>query len=171
MGFEAYKFKPADVVAGLNKYYGIKKTMWTNHFKVKVPSGYRAIVFSDAKVSEAINWLREEHDIFYTPGMEVPREDCDIFCEGNLDMVPITRVREALGIVDEYVDILGTIRKLREERNELKEKYDRLYMSYEKTYRAKFAKLSEERDRYKWLYENLKDGMESVLQEAEERED
>ena len=78
-----------------------------------------------------------------------------IRCQG-VDYISEKDLREALGIVDEYVDILGTIRKLREERDELKEKYDQLYISYEKTYRAKFTNLSEERDRYKRLYKYLK---------------
>ena len=42
------------------------------------------------------------------------------------DYVDVDCVREALGIVDEYVDIFGVIKKLKEERDQLKEKYDKL---------------------------------------------
>ena len=79
--------------------------------------------------------------------------------------VSLNCVREALGIIDEDTDILRTIRKLREERDTLKEKYDRLYISYEKTYRAKFTDLSEERDRYKRLYKYLKKGILELYRE------
>lgn len=144
----------------------------------------------------------------------------------NLDMVPVARVREALGIAEDSdifecfkyrthqvetlrTELAGARRMYHnavEERNRFgrrladirkaagiadddqtdlveyvamlrasKETYKHLYTKYEKMYcelrDAKFDKLSEERDRYKWLYENLKNGMESVLQEAEEKED
>ena len=42
--------------------------------------------------------------------------------------------REALGIVDEHVDIFGVIKKLREERDELKEKCDRMKRRANATY-------------------------------------
>lgn len=161
-------------------------------------------------VDEAIEDLRkkilgaeEDHD--------KETRTSDIFCEGNLDMVPVVKVREALGIAEdtdifeciEYrnhqletlrtelvetrrmyhnaikernkfgrrlmdirkasgmadenhgdlVEYIATIRKC-------EENYEYLYKQYEKMYcelrDAKFTKLSEERDRYKWLYEKLK---------------
>jgi hypothetical protein len=158
--------------------------------------------------------------------MEVPGEDCDIFCEENLDMVSVARVREALGIAEdsdifqcikyrnhqletlrtELVEARRMYHNAIKERNQFgrrlmdirkaagmadddhgdlvkyieylrkcEEEYEYLYKQYKKMYcelrDAKFTKLSEDRDRYKWLYENLKNGVESVLQEAEERED
>lgn len=42
------------------------------------------------------------------------------------DYVDVDCVREALGIVDEHVDIFGVIKKLREERDQLKEKCDKM---------------------------------------------
>ena len=198
---------------------GATKDSWRcwNHYLICDP---------EEVVGVAINWLREEHGIFYTPGMEVPAEDCDIFCEENLDTVPVAKVRESLGIAEDS-DIfecfkyrthqLETLRtelaasrrmyhNAIKERNQFgkrladirkaagmadgdptdlvkyietlrkcEEEYEYLYKQYEKMYcelrDAKFTKLSEEKDRYKWLYENLKNGVESVLQEAEERED
>lgn len=148
MTFASYKFKPSDVIEGLNRYFAdtkanryfrasleIKNGVWTGN------PGYRKdVVFTDRPpefttdkdgfrwnyylicdpeevVGVAINWLREEHDIFYTPGMEATGEDfditdaakeyeketrtSDIFCEENLDVVPVARVREALGIAED----------------------------------------------------------------------
>ena len=71
-------------------------------------------------------------------------------------------IRKAAGMADDdpsdLVKYIETLRKCEEE-------YEYLYKQYEKMYcelrDAKFTKLSEERDRYKWLYGNLKDGMAS----------
>lgn len=281
MTFASYKFKPSDIIEGLNRYFAETKANRYLRVPLEIRNGevkpgnyyvFRNIVFgvSTPKLKEcgyyyvicdpeevvgvAINWLREKHDIFYTPRMEAPREDRDIFCmeklketnnfsitvddfyvddaakeyekETRRDVVPVTRVREALGIAEDS-DIfecikyrnhqLETLRtelaaarrmyhKAIDERNKFGRRlmdirkasgmadenhgdlveyiatirkceatYEHLYKQFEKMYcelrDAKITKLSEERDRYKWLYENLKDGMESVLQEAEERED
>lgn len=161
MTFASYKFKPSDVIEGLNRYFAetkanrylrapleIRNGVWTSD-----PDYRKDIVFinsySDASVTTeasgrgwkyylvcdpeevvgvAINWLREEHDIFYTPGMEAPGEDfdvdeaakkyeketrtSDIFCEGNLDVVPVAKVREALGIAEDS-DIFEAIAVLK----------------------------------------------------------
>lgn len=136
MTFASYKFKPGDVIEGLNRYFAetkahrylrasleIRNGVWTGN-----PDYRKDIVFTNSysdvlvtmKASErgwkyylicepeevsgvAINWLREEHDIFYTPGMDMPGEDedFDIFCEENLDVVPVAKVREALGIAED----------------------------------------------------------------------
>ena len=148
--FASYKFKPSDVIEGLNRYFADAKANRYRRVPLEIRNGvwtsdpdYRKdIVFtnsySDASVTTkasergwkyylicdpeevvgvAINWLREEHDIFYTPGMEVPVEDfdvdeaareyeketrtSDIFCEENLDAVPVAKVRDALGIAED----------------------------------------------------------------------
>lgn len=261
--FASYKFKPSDVIEGLNRYFAetkanrylrasleirrgvcynnpdcVKDIIFTNsppdrHTRSgHVCWNYYLICDPEEVVDVAINWLREEHDIFYTPGMEAPGEDRDIFCEEKLKevsiepVVPVAKVREALGIKEDedifqcikysnsQLEILRTevavarrqYHKAIEERNQFGrrladirhaagmadgdttdlveyveslrrcgEEYEKLYKGYEKMYcelrDAKFTKLSEERDRYKWLYENLKNGMESVLQEAAEKED
>lgn len=128
MTFASYKFKPSDVINGLNRYFAETKANRYLRVPLEIRNGVcfnnpdcvKDIIFNslhdwDTKsgrvrgayylicdpeevVGVAINWLREEHDIFYTPGMEVPKKDCDIFCEENLDMVPVANVREALGI-------------------------------------------------------------------------
>lgn len=134
MTFASYKFKPSDVIEGLNAFYkkdeenkncGAPPFSWRmgyskyacHFFNIKTRDGESYKTFSNEHLEEAITWLREEHDIFYTPGMEVPVEDfdidevfkeyekatrtSDIFCEENLDMVPVARVREALGIAED----------------------------------------------------------------------
>lgn len=72
--FGDYNFKPSDVIEGLNRFYEFteshkdyryaalviypkepSKTMWT---------------FSKSRVPDAITYLREECDIFYTPGLD-----------------------------------------------------------------------------------------------------
>ena len=53
---------------------------------------------------------------------------------GGVSYISENDLREALGVVDEYVDILGTIRKLREERDELKEKCDNLKRRFNAAY-------------------------------------
>lgn len=309
MTFASYKFKPSDVIEGLNRYFAEAKMFRNRRVPLNIRNGevkpgnyyvLRNIVFGtnapkikecgygyilcdpEEAVGVAINWLREEHDIFYTPGMEAPIDDfdvdesakeyekatrtSDIFCEENLDVVPVAKVREALGIAEnsdifeaiarikksderahsemykargEKYELLKQVReilglnpevgflealkyargdmdattRLRLESSELshrnrelckrladirkaagmadddngdlvkyvetlrnsEKEYEHLYKQYEKMYRelrdSKFTKLSEERDRCKWLYEYLKSGVGSVLQEAEEKED
>lgn len=103
--FESYKFKPSDVIEGLNRYFAetkakrylrasleIRNGVWTSNpdyrkdvvFTNSPPDrltrsghacwNYYLICDPEEVVGVAINWLREEHDIFYTPGMEVPVE-------------------------------------------------------------------------------------------------
>lgn len=148
MTFASYRFKPSDVIEGLNRYFAetkanryfrvpltIRNGVWTGNpdyrkdvvFTNNPPINitdkycfhwkYYLICDPEEVVGVAINWLREEHDIFYTPGMEAPAEDfdvneaakeyekatrtSDIFCEEKLDVVPVSRVREALGIAED----------------------------------------------------------------------
>lgn len=236
MTFASYRFKPSDVIEGLNRYFAETKAYRYRRVPLEIkngevkPGNYYEFRPEEV-VGAAINWLREEHDIFYTPGMEAPGEDCDADeaakeyekeTRTSEPMVPIKKVREILGINrevnlfealrhargdidaatrlrlesadlrhqnhqfgrrladirkaagmadDDHSDLVKYIETLRK----CEEKYEYLYKQYERMYcelrDAKFTNLSEERDRYKWLYMNLKNGMESVLQEAEERED
>ena len=75
MEFKDYGFKPADVIKGLNLYYSRKDPRYL-HIK-KAEHSYWHLL--DEEVTSAINWLREEHNIFYTPGMKVEDDDKDIF--------------------------------------------------------------------------------------------
>lgn len=111
MTFVSYKFNPSDVIEGLNRYFAEAEAFRYRRVPLEIKNGevksrnyyvFRNIVFgvSTPKIKEygyfylicdpeeavgvAINWLREEHDIFYTPGMEAPGEDRDIFCMENL---------------------------------------------------------------------------------------
>ena len=227
MTFASYKFKPSDVIEGLNRYFIEAKANRYLRVPLEIRNGevkpgnyyvFRNIVFVTGapKIKElgyyylicdveevvgvAINWLREEYDIFYTPGMEVPKEDRDIFCEEKPGVVPVKKVREALGIAEdsdifqcieyrnhqletlrtELVTARGMYHNVTSDRN----KFGRRLMDIRRAagmadndasdlveYIETLRKFAEERDRYKWLYENLKDGMECVLQEAEEKED
>lgn len=107
--FKSYKFKPSDVIEGLNRYFAeskafryrrvpleirrgvcynnpdcVKDIMFTNNRpECATKSGWRCwnhyiICDPEEVVGVAINWLREEHDIFYTPGMKAPVEDFDV---------------------------------------------------------------------------------------------
>ena len=136
MTFASYKFKPSDVINGLNRYFAETKAHRYLRVPLEIKNGevkpgnyyvFRNIVFDvnvpkvkdygyyylicdpEEVVGAAINWLREEHDIFYTPGMEVPDEDCGTFCDENLDAVPVARVRKILGINRE-VDFFEALR-------------------------------------------------------------
>ena len=256
--FTSCKFKPSDVIEGLNRYFAETKAHRYLRASLEIKNGevkpgnyyvFRNIVFDvnvpkvkdygyyylicdpEEVVGVAINWLREEHGIFYTPGMEAPGEDFDVDeatkeyekkTRTSEPVVPVAKVREILGINPE-VDFFEALKcargdmdattRLRLESSELRhqnhqlyrrladirkaagmadddpsdlvkyieglrkceEEYEYLYKQYEKMYcelrGAKFTKLSEEKDRYKLLYENLKNGVEILLQEAEERED
>ena len=237
MTFASYKFKPSDVINGLNRYFAeakanryfrasltirngvcfnnpdcVKDIIFTNSFHDwNTKSGhvcwkYYLICEPEEVAGVAINWLLEEHDIFYTPGMEATREDedRDIFCEEKLDMVPVAKVREALqharGDIDATTrlrlesselrhqnhqfgrrladirkaagmadDDHGDLVKYVETLRKCEEEYEYLYKQYEKMYcelrDAKFTKLSDERDRYKRLYKNLKDEILKVYRE------
>lgn len=103
--FASYKFKPSDVIEGLNRYFAETKAYRYLRASLEIRNGefksgdyyvIRNIVFDvgapkikesgyyylicdpEEVVGVAINWLREEHDIFYTPGMKVPIEDFDV---------------------------------------------------------------------------------------------
>lgn len=250
--FASYKFKPSDVIEGLNRYFSEAKANRYRRVPLEIHNGevkpgnyyvLRDIVFYVAvpKVKEcgyyylvcdpeevvgvAINWLREEHDIFYTPGMEAPVEDFDVDeaareyekkTRTSEPVVPVAKVREILGINRE-VDFFEALKcargdmdattRLRLESSELRhqnhelvrrladirkaagmadddsrdlveyvetlrkveEEYEQLYKQYKKMYcelrYAKFTNLSEERDRYKGLYENLKGDILKVYRE------
>lgn len=113
MSFASYKFKPSDVIEGLNRYFAETKANRYLRVPLEIKNGevkpgnyyvIRNIVFgtSTPKVKEygyyylicdpeevvgvAINWLREECDIFYRPGMNEPpiKDPDDIFCMENL---------------------------------------------------------------------------------------
>lgn len=98
--FASYKFQPSDVIEGLNRYFAESKAFRYRRVPLEIknrevkPGNYyviRDIVFdvSTPKIKEcgygyvicdpeevvgvAINWLREEHYIFYAPGIEVPK--------------------------------------------------------------------------------------------------
>lgn len=110
MTFASYKFKPSDVVDGLNRYFAETKAYRYLRASLEIrrgvcynnPDCMKDIIFTNSPpdrhtrsghvcwnhylicdpeevVGVAINWLREEHDIFYTPGMEVPVEDFDVY--------------------------------------------------------------------------------------------
>lgn len=109
--FKSYKFKPSDVIKGVNRYFAETKANRYRRVPLEIKNGtvkpgnyyvFRNLVFdvSTPKIKElgyyyvicdpeevvgvAINWLREEHDIFYTPWMNEPPikdpDDIDDFC-------------------------------------------------------------------------------------------
>lgn len=221
MTFASYKFKPCDVIEGLNRYFAESKANRYLRVPLEIKNGevkpgnyyvIRNIVFdvSTPKIKEygyyylicdpeevvgvAINWLREEHDIFYTPGMEAPIEDFDID-EASKEYEKATR--------RDLIEALQ--RRLYEAKRRIAEKDTRIkgleadislskqLVKEQRAFITKVAVLLETKDpyieseyahaidvlsnivkypnRYRWLYMNLKEGMESVLQEAEERED
>ena len=74
MDFKDYGFKTADVVKGLNEYYEKRKKDRDSTFIVRTGTdriGETYYMNQDVYIKEAIDWLRDEHDIFYTPGIEV----------------------------------------------------------------------------------------------------
>ena len=155
MTFASYKFKPNDVIEGLNRYFAetkafryrkvpleIQNGVWTSNpdyrkdiiFTNSPPDcrtrsgrvcwAYYLICDPEEVVSAAINWLREEHDIFYTPGMEAPAEDFDVFeadkeYEEATKVVPVAKVRAALGIAEDS-DIFQCIKYWRHQRETLR---------------------------------------------------
>lgn len=86
MKFSEYNFKPSDVISGLNAFYkkdeenknsdhppfgwrmGYSKYA-CRFFNIKTQDGKSYETFGNECLEEAITWLREECDIFYTPGM------------------------------------------------------------------------------------------------------
>ena len=82
---EFYQFKPSDVIKGLNRYFAETKANRYRRVPLEIRKGacfdnpYNVLFCKPEEyVGVAINWLREEHDIFYTPGMEAPVEDFDV---------------------------------------------------------------------------------------------
>lgn len=108
MTFASYKFKASDVIEGLNRYFAETKAFRYLRASLEIrrgvcfnnPDCVKDIIFGnnpperatkawccwhyylvcdpEEVVGVAINWLREEHDIFYTPWMRVPVEDFDV---------------------------------------------------------------------------------------------
>ena len=117
MTFGSYNFKPSDVIEGLNRYFAetkayryLRPSLEIKNGEVKPGNYYvlRNIVFvfvtdtppriydgyyylicdPEEVVGVAINWLREEHDIVYAPGMPVPNGDgfeaeIELLCSKN----------------------------------------------------------------------------------------
>ena len=92
MKFSEYNFKPSDVIEGLNAFYKkdeenknsacppfgwrIGASKYACHFfNIKTRDGKSYETFGNEHLEEAITWLRDEHDIFYTPGMTFNKED------------------------------------------------------------------------------------------------
>lgn len=87
MKFGDYNFKPSDVIEGLNAFYkkdaenkscdnppfgwrmGYSKYA-CHYFNIKTRDGESYMAFGNECLEEAITWLREECDIFYTMGMK-----------------------------------------------------------------------------------------------------
>lgn len=61
-------------------------------------------------VGVAINWLREEHDIFYTPGMEAPAEDFDAD-EAAREYEKATRKDRVEELRGSWSDIIAALQK------------------------------------------------------------
>ena len=82
MKFSEHEFKPSDVIEGLNEFY--RKVRERRRFEAMYGlsgaagpfltikrrwPGLHATFYDPSAVEAAITWLREECDIFYTPGM------------------------------------------------------------------------------------------------------
>lgn len=104
--------------------------------------GYYLICDPEEAVGVAINWLREEYDIFYTPGMETPVESFDvdeaakeyekatrkdIFCEMYHNAIEernkfgrrLMDIRQASGMADvDPTDLVEYVKTLREKTEE-----------------------------------------------------
>lgn len=247
--FARYKFKPSDVIEGLNRYFAESKAFRYRRVPLEIHNGtvkpgnyyvfrniifdvstpkikqlgyYYVICYPEEVVGVAISWLREEHDIFYTPGMEVPVEDFDVdeaFKEyekatrKDLKETLQRRLHEAKKLIaalenghaEKSKIIDQQVARIRDLEKELAEKDTRIkgleadiaitnrLVKEQREFITKVAELLETGDpyiereyahaidvlsnivkypnRYRWLYLNLKEGVESVLQEAEERED
>lgn len=193
-----YLIVPLEIRRGIcfNNPYCVKDIVFTNsppdrHTRSgHVCWNYYLICDPEEAVSVAINWLREEHDIFYTPGMAVtqykPEELTWDDAKSVRDvihapgMVDIARVREALGIADDS-DIFQCIKYRNELINVLRQDLATSRRMYNNAIHLKAATFPNlcaerdhycaERDHYKKLYENLKNSVGSVLQEAENKED
>ena len=166
--FASYKFKPSDVIEGLNRYFAETKANRYRRVPLEIrrgvyynnPDCVKDIIFTnnppdrhtrsghvcwnyyllcdpEEVVGVAINWLREEHDIFYTPGMEVPVEDHQLEIlrtelvasrrmyhnaieERNKFGRRLADIREAAGMADsDPTDLVKYVETLREANEEL----------------------------------------------------
>lgn len=142
--FASYKFKPSDVIEGLNRYFAGTKAYRYRRVSLEIRNGevklgnyyvIRNIVFDvnpkfrgyedyyiikgleadiicdpEEVVGVAINWLREEHDIFYTPGMEVPVEDFDVD-EAVREYEKATRKDRVEELRGSWSDIIAALQK------------------------------------------------------------
>jgi hypothetical protein len=284
MTFASYKFKPSDVIEGLNRYFAetranryrrvpleirrgvcynnpdcVKDIIFTNSFRDwhtkfgRVRGKYYLICDPEEVAGVAINWLREEHDIFYAleeghaeKSKIIDRQKTMIkdlekqiaeeaeenrILRGNLDYFADLAQKRQTELSDLRYEILKVYREIfdcsngdpegsdEEMLQDILTEYQRVLklkdVAEEKTINYKelalenedkarkykdaakenrvqwnntnvqlqwaqkenlewvkrYETLKSELDRYKWLYGNLKDGMASVLQEAEERED
>ena len=176
MTFASYKFKPSDVIEGLNRYFSetkanryLRASLEIRNGEVKPGNYYvlRNIVFDvnvpkvkelgyyylicdpEEVVGVAINWLREEHDIFYTPGMEAPGEDFDVD-DSAKEYEKATRK-------DRISDILCTIEELQKNLHEAKRRAVAL--------EAGHAEKTKIIDRQKTM---IKDLEKQIAEEAEE---
>ena len=85
-GVRAYKFDPKNVIEGLNGYYESERTVPTKGFiRVYRDLDGPAYLGADMWLSALIEWLREDHAIFYRPGLifdqvEAARNAAKICC-------------------------------------------------------------------------------------------
>lgn len=109
MEFKDYGFKPADVVKGLNEYYEKRKEGVYGTFIVRTGMdrlGETSYMNPDVYVKEAIDWLREEHGIFYTPGLEVFETDIfDNQTSKQINSEPV--LRRNMVIAETYNALFG----------------------------------------------------------------
>ena len=117
--FASYKFKPSDVIEGLNRYFADAKANRYRRVPLEIRNGvwtsdpdYRKdIVFtnsySDASVTTKASERGWKYYLICDPeevvGVAINwlRGTSDIFCEENLDAVPVAKVRDALGIAED----------------------------------------------------------------------
>lgn len=204
--FASYKFKSFDVIEGLNRYFADAKANRYRRVPLEIRNGtvkpgnyyvFRNLVFdvSTPKIKEcgygyilcdpeevvgvAINWLREEHDIFYIPGMEVPREDCDVdeaakeyekATRTSEPVVPVAKVRGILGINPE-VDFFEALKcargdmdattRLRLESSELRHQNHQLYRRLADIRKAAGMAVSDPTDLVKYI-KNLREANEEL---------
>ena len=195
--FGSYKFKPSDVIEGLNRYFAETKAKRYLRASLEIrrgvcynnPDCVKDIIFTSSPyearsrlvcdahylicdpeevVGVAINWLREEHDIFYTPGMEVPVEDCDIFCMGNLKETAEDFYVDEAAKEYEKATRKDRIEELRESRRDLIEALQkRLYDAKRRIVALEegHAEKSKIIDRQKTM---IKDLEKQITEEAEE---
>lgn len=136
--FSDHEFKPSDVIDGLNEFY--RKVGERRRFEAKYglsgAAGPFLIIkrrcghdltttfYEPAAIEDAITWLREECDIFYTPGMnwedlkyKLPTKACEKeFGTTDIrEMYPRCLVRprtNKMGWTDEEKEALEALRTL-----------------------------------------------------------